>query len=169
MTDSDVYNDLCTSYRAIDEFRAHLLGFLPLATAGGGGVFALTGGKQKLLEPVAIFGVFITIGLYAYELYGITKCHYLIKTGEYLERQAHIPGQFATRPGPALRALNEPFAAAVIYPAVVAAWTFMAVHGPHWVAALIVAIVVFLGGFSMTMMYSRSLDARWLKDHPELK
>ena len=26
------YEELCTSYRAIDDFRAKLLGFLPLAT-----------------------------------------------------------------------------------------------------------------------------------------
>lgn len=29
------YQELCSSYHAIDDFRAKLLGFLPLATAGG--------------------------------------------------------------------------------------------------------------------------------------
>jgi hypothetical protein len=28
------YEELCTSYRAIDDFRAKLLGFLPLVTGG---------------------------------------------------------------------------------------------------------------------------------------
>ena len=30
-----VYNELCNSYRAIDDFRTKLLGFLPLVTGGG--------------------------------------------------------------------------------------------------------------------------------------
>jgi hypothetical protein len=104
MTDVDIYDQLCDSYRAIDEFRTRLLGFLPLVTAGG--VFALlakgvglTADKRNLLEPVAIFSVLITIGLYIYELYGMTKCHCLTETGKYLERMAHIHGQFVTRPG----------------------------------------------------------------------
>jgi hypothetical protein len=35
-----VYQQLCESYRAIDDFRAKLLGFLPLAT--GTGIFLLS-------------------------------------------------------------------------------------------------------------------------------
>jgi hypothetical protein len=74
MSDSDVYKELCTSYRAIDDFRTKLLGFLPLATAAGvialfGKDVSLTQDKLTFLEPVAIFGVLITIGLYAYQLY----------------------------------------------------------------------------------------------------
>ena len=30
-----VYRELCSSYRAIDDFRTKLLGFLPLATGAG--------------------------------------------------------------------------------------------------------------------------------------
>lgn len=37
------YKELCNSYRAIDDFRAKLLGFLPLAT---GGVFLLHSKRQ---------------------------------------------------------------------------------------------------------------------------
>jgi hypothetical protein len=29
------YDQLCVTYRAIDDFRARLLGFLPVATGGG--------------------------------------------------------------------------------------------------------------------------------------
>ena len=55
-----VYQELCTTYRAIDDFRAKLLGFLPLVS--GAGVFvllgdALTTDAQRLtalpfLEPI---------------------------------------------------------------------------------------------------------------------
>src|SRR5258708_32454447 len=170
-SDSDDYKELCPSYRAMDEFRTKLLGFLPLATAAGvvalfGKDLSFTQERLKHLEPVAIFGVLTTCGLYAYELYGITKCHYLIETGKCLERRSLVPGQFATRP---TWVINEPFAAAIIYPAVVAAWTFMAVLVFHWIAAVIVATVVFLIGFCLTIIHAQSLDAKWLKDHPELK
>jgi hypothetical protein len=32
MTNEDIYRELFTSYRAIDDFRQKLLGFLPLAS-----------------------------------------------------------------------------------------------------------------------------------------
>ncbi|MBN2419289.1 MAG: hypothetical protein JXL81_07880, partial [Deltaproteobacteria bacterium] len=38
-----IYKELCNSYRAIDNFRAKLLGFLQLAT---GGVFLLYSGEK---------------------------------------------------------------------------------------------------------------------------
>lgn len=40
------YQELCNSYRAIDDFRAKLLGFLPLAT--GTGIFLLLDKLQNV-------------------------------------------------------------------------------------------------------------------------
>jgi hypothetical protein len=40
------YNQLCTSYHAIDDFRAKLLGFLPLVT--GGGLVLLSGRAEDV-------------------------------------------------------------------------------------------------------------------------
>jgi hypothetical protein len=66
---------MCTSYHAIDDFRAKLLGFLPLVT--GGGLVLLTGRpedvRQDFFRPVGIFGVAVTIGLLAYELNGVRR------------------------------------------------------------------------------------------------
>jgi hypothetical protein len=65
-----VYQELCASYRFIDDFRARLLGFLPLASAGG--IFLLLGPFAKnaaqYLLPVGLFGFTITLGLFSYEL-----------------------------------------------------------------------------------------------------
>jgi hypothetical protein len=128
------YEQLCMSYRAIDDFRAKLLGFLPLAT--GTGIFLLfdnpTDLPPRYLETVGAFGVFITLGLFAYELYGIKKCHSLIKAGQHLEDQMSIRGQFKERPREVIRLINEPFAAGVIYPAVLAAWTYLFLQGQPW-------------------------------------
>ena len=126
-----VYEQLCNSYRAIDDFRAKLLGFLPLAT--GTGVFLLITDQakivsmQNLFQPIGLFGLVITLGLFFYELYGIKKCTHLIRIGKELEEKVLevSNGQFATRPPGVALLINEPFAASLIYPAVLAAWTFL--------------------------------------------
>lgn len=126
-----VYEQLCNSYRAIDDFRAKLLGFLPLAT--GTGVFLLITDQakivsmQNLFQPIGLFGLVITLGLFFYELYGIKKCTRLIRVGKELEEKVLevSNGQFATRPPGVALLINEPFAASLIYPAVLAAWTFL--------------------------------------------
>jgi len=162
-----VYEQLCNSYRAIDDFRAKLLGFLPLAT--GTGVFLLVTDRTKidfiLFLPIGIFGFAITLGLFFYELYGIKKCTYLIKAGIELENDLRIKnGQFTGRPPGVAILINEPLAAAVIYPAVLAAWTFLALafqDQPQANAPLIIsvtaqrwAIRVFVGFFAVSLFYN---------------
>lgn len=112
-----IYKELCTSYRSIDDFRTKLLGFLPLAT---GGIFAFlidpkffADGKaetvtNQLLPMVGGLGTLVTLGLYAFEVYGIRKCTALIKVGEHLEhvlRSQH--GQFTARPDVHQRAIGR--------------------------------------------------------------
>ena len=128
-----VYRELCNSYRAIDDFRTKLLGFLPLAT--GTAAFFLVTDREKLavassyLGPIGVFGFVITLGLFCYEFYAIKKCGALIEAGKLLEKELHIGhGQFLSRPRRLLGLINEPFAAGVIYPAVLGAWTFVALN-----------------------------------------
>jgi len=122
-----VYDQLCLSYRAIDEFRSKLLGFLPLATGTGGVVLftnnSLFTAQSSFLGPAGVFGFVVTFGLFTYELYGIRKCHALIVAGKQLE--GVLSGQFKERPQALARLVNEPFAAAIIYPAVMAAWAYL--------------------------------------------
>src|SRR6266576_757496 len=96
------YEQLCISYRAIDDFRAKLLGFLPLATGTGLFLLAknLSGEGKGFLKPIGAFGFLVTIGLFSYEIYGIRKCGALIEAGEQLEGSLAIGGlgQFAQRP-----------------------------------------------------------------------
>lgn len=156
------YQQLCDSYRAIDDFRAKLLGFLPLAT--GTGLFLLLGPlsnqTQPYLGPIGAFGLAITLGLFCYELYGIKKCHHLIEAGQYIEGQLSIPGQFLNRPRAVAGWINEPFAAGIIYPAVLAAWMFLASAFPWpravaWSSyALWITIVVFLSGLAVSLFYN---------------
>ena len=89
-----VYQQLCQSYRAIDDFRTKLLALLPFAT--GGGIFLLVGDQIKrdaigpYLTPVGFFGLVVTLGLFLFELHGILKCTHLIKAGAALEKQLGI-------------------------------------------------------------------------------
>src|SRR5437660_2078198 len=110
-----VYQELCISYRFIDDFRAKLLGYLPLASASG--IFLLLGPFAKnaaqYLLPIGLFGVAITLGLFSYELYGIKKCHSLIQVGRQLERSLLVDGQFINQPQNLAGIVNEPFAAGV--------------------------------------------------------
>jgi hypothetical protein len=152
------------------------LGFLPLAT--GTGVFLLVTDRAKidfmraLFRPIGAFGFIITLGLLFYELYGIKKCTHLIKAGKALENELVIPnGQFTQRPPGVATLINEPLAAGVIYPAVLAAWTFLAFAFPQvqdasqsqppGTAPLIVAdaaqywaMRVFLIGFALLFYYN---------------
>lgn len=81
------YERVCESYHAIDDFRMKLLGLLPVAT--GTGVFLLLNSNTDLLCPgnkpsqqrtlevfltaAGFIGLTFTVGLFAYELFGIKR------------------------------------------------------------------------------------------------
>lgn len=83
-----------------------------------------------------------------------------------LEGQMSIPGQFLNRPREVAGWINEPFAAGVIYPAVLAAWMFLTLAFPWsrvsvWPAyAVWITIILFLGGLAVAVFYNR-----WLRKH----
>src|SRR5262249_32967167 len=108
-----------------------------------------------------------TLGLFLYELYGIKKCDRLIRVGKELEgEKLGIDGQFKKRPREVAFLINEPFAAGVIYPAVLSAWMFLALvfkvtptetkYDPQ--GALWWAIYVFMVGFAISFFFNL-----WLK------
>jgi hypothetical protein len=157
-----VYEQLCTSYRAIDDFRAKLLGFLPLAT--GTGIFLLLGlkiddvqnlspGTKSLFVAVGAFGFFITLGLFLYEIYGIKKCHALLEVGRHIEDSLKLKGQFNKRPQNVLYVINEPCAAGIIYPTVLAAWTFFTLVFASPKANPWIPIFIFIVGLACTLIY----------------
>jgi hypothetical protein len=155
------YQELCTSYRAIDDFRAKLLGLLPLVS--GTGIFFLLSSTLNMktnlvyLGPIGLFGSVVTLGLFLYELSCLQKCQYLIGHGEEIEYQLKIKkqGQFD-------RDFQswKTFAACMIYSAVFAAWIFVALvpnQGFWWVAALFF-FISFVGSY----IYNRVLEKKAL-------
>lgn len=156
------YQQLCTSYHAIDDFRAKLLGFLPLAT--GTGIFLLlnnlTGEVQNFLGPIGAFGFVITLGLFSYELFGVAKCAALITAGKKMENDLRVDGHFLTRPNAIAGVINEPFAAGIIYSAVLAAWMYLALVFTWPPAAFPVPMLVFVVGLAGSVLYDRRLKKK---------
>jgi len=171
----ELYDQLCQSYRAIDDFRTKLLGFLPLATAAGAVTLLVKDlgvgipwdrpttidSKTSLFAPLGIFGLLVTFGLYAFELYGMKKCHALIQTGMHLEERMGDVGQFRTRPKPVARLLYEPFAGAMIYPAVISAWTLIAMVFEYGLRrAEFFSIAMFVAFCSSSILYGKILNRK---------
>ena len=103
-------------------------------------------------------GVVVTLGLMAYELFGIKKCHALIQSGKAIEQEMRSGnGQFTRRPNNLLWVVNEPFAAALIYPAVLGAWIYLAVLYEDRTRASLLSVSVFLGGFVLVLSYDAFL------------
>ena len=144
------YQELCKSYQSIADFRAKLLGFLPLAS--GASFFALLGNGKDPVPYYAwvagIFGFAITLGLFFYELRGLQRSASLEHTGRELETALGLlSGQFNRQPSPNLHGLVDARAAAwLIYPSVLAGWAYMAglQHlGVLW--ATVVGVVIAVG------------------------
>lgn len=135
-----IYDEICKSHDGIAEFRAKLLGLLPLAS--GVGIFLVVGSDaltQKNvvahLIAVGLFGILITSGLFLYELRGIQKCNAFIKSAQELEKQL-LPGNNLWKYG-AFNFRQKSFrgivgatgAALVIYPTVIGSWGYILAVG----------------------------------------
>ena len=142
------YSELCKSYQSIVDFRAKLLGFLPLAS-GAGAYAVLSKEPSPPWEWVAgVFGFMITLGLFLYELRGLQRAAALERAGRELEVQLGIrSGQFTDQPEPYLRGFVDPRGAAwVIYATVEASWIYLIVVGRLGTAlAALVAAILALG------------------------
>jgi hypothetical protein len=164
----NVYNQLCESYRAIDAFRGILLGALPLASGGGIFIIGSATVHPSLYFSIGIFGALVTLGLFIFEIYGTNRCARLIYVGKTLEEERlRVKGQFATRPqgiegfplipGSIAPFVSEPLASGVIYPAVLGAWVFLALHKTSEIVAGVCGILIFAMGFYASYKFNRWL------------
>jgi hypothetical protein len=154
-----VYQEVCKTHAAIADFRAKLLALLPLAS--GTGVFILLGkfnnaSNQKLLAPIGLFGIAVTLGLLMYELRGIEDCTMLRSRAKNMEEQLGVPvdkSQFGSWRGGKLGLVDEIGAGWLIYLAVLASWAYVAGTGfdqgsggwPwYWVLGIVYVTVLLL-------------------------
>jgi hypothetical protein len=160
------YQEVCKSHQSIADFRAKLLGFLPLAS--GAGLFAwLDADPGQPVSPYAwvmgIFGFLVTLGLFFYELRGIQRSQALERSGQALESALGLThGQFLAQPEAYLGGLVSPRAAAwLIYPTVLTGWAYLAGvqrFGAFW-AAVVALLVVVVVAFTVVRWFT-ALESR---------
>jgi hypothetical protein len=126
------YEELCRSYRAIEEFRGKLMGLLPLAS-GVGWITLLTSknAPRAVLILVGIVGAVITVGLYIYEARGAQRCRRLMDVAKDLEEQLGLEeklGQFRSEPSPLAGFVREGVAGGVVYLGVLIGWLGLVIY-----------------------------------------
>src|SRR5215471_1915669 len=149
-----LYQAICTSYNAITDWRAKLLGFLPLAS--GAGIFyllnnAFTGSQTNTiitdnLLPIGLVGALVTLGLFFYDVRAIQIRHSLIEMGTALEPSLGHAGQFSHRPDSYGHGINDLVGSTLIYFAIMAGWVFLGLVFRCRQAAWWLASVVFVVG-----------------------
>ena len=152
-----VYADVGANYRAIDDLRLKLLGLLPLATSAG--IFLVlkpdSGPPGDITVLGGIFGAVVTVSLFFYEVHGVEKCAHFIRRGQQLELQAGVPGSFTKRPHKIFGVVSELLPGAIIYPASLAGWIFVATTLLGWAlggihGAFLLAVGTLLAGVAAT-------------------
>jgi hypothetical protein len=168
------YQEVCTSYHAIDDVRIRLMGLLPLVS--GAGIVVLLRPdvldlEDKYYPPIGIFGFLVTLGLLLFEVRGVQQCYALIALGKDIEKSLHIEAQFTHRPKQ-LVGLGKTSAARVIYPAVLAAWTFITLFKLEdfkliFNEAAVIALCLGVVGFIISFILTRYFEVRYLGRHLE--
>jgi hypothetical protein len=174
------YQEVCNSYHAIDDVRMRLIGLLPLIS-GAGIVILLRpevlGLPAKYYPPIGLFGFVVTLGLLLFEVRGVQQCYFLIALGKEIEKSLCITeAQFTRRPKE-LVGLGKTSSARVIYPAVLAAWTFITlfklnVNGAfklnfNWAA--LIALCLGVVGFIFSFVLTRYFERKYLEHNGELR
>lgn len=167
-----MYDKCCESYHKVDDFRAKLLGFLPLAS----GISILGSlyiehkqGEESFLNEhnleIGLFGLFVSLGLLIFELKGIEKCTQFIALGIWLENRMKSINTDDKEEKKGIfinlskgdNFINEPVAAAFIYSVVLALWTYVATLKMEKSCLYLFPIVVFLISFLFVIFYWQSV------------
>ena len=150
-----VLAETCKQHSGIADFRAKLLALLPIASSVG--IFLLVRDQADMdneyLTPVGVFGFVVTLGLFIYEVRGIDSCQQLREVAQRLEYYLKIPNDarpFGAHESGKLRGLvGAETAGWIVYPAVMAAWLYVATVPLHdsrqskiWSATLALAVLI---------------------------
>jgi len=157
-----VYQEIGKIYKGIDDFRLKLLGLLPLTTSGIFLLLQASSGLKGVSLPIGLFGFVATLGLSCYELRGMQYCIALIQAGKDIEDELHIEGSFKRRPPPVAGIIGAVTAATIIYPAVLAAWIYLAFFQQSQLWAAVAAVGIFISGIALFSLFDlrghRALD-----------
>jgi hypothetical protein len=167
-----LYAEAGANYRSIDDLRLRLMALLPLAT--GTGIFLLLrpegAPNASIIVPAGVFGVLATLSLFFYELHGFEKCAHFIHRAQQIEESIGVRGAFTARPHNIFGIVSELLPAAVVYPASLAGWLFVALAsltgkvGRVPISYLITSGVLVLGvAAAMVVIFIRehAREAEW--------
>jgi hypothetical protein len=125
-----LYENVCTTWRALIEVRFKLLALVPFVSVLGVQVVLSRGTEQAQLSAaartmLAVIGLAAIVGLLVYDLRNSELHDDLISRGRRLEDELGIDtGQFRGRLLPGNRALKHDHATGLIYGASVSGWLF---------------------------------------------
>jgi hypothetical protein len=97
------YEQVCVSYRAIDDFRGKLLALWPILGGAAGGLALLASNNTNVSQiwAVGLVGFSVSVGLAVYEWNQTLRCDQLKKVARSLEWQMRLTpgtGQFLSLP-----------------------------------------------------------------------
>jgi hypothetical protein len=161
-----VYQQLCTSYQNIAEFRSKLLALLPFVTASSF-VATMIGDPSKslplarLVLPFGLFGALVTLALFLYEVDNLKRSTLLTAQGRTLEKAMHLLGPFT--PGPS-SLFNTRNAAGLIYSTTFAGWICLALWFALPGTAIYVSLLVFVISVLLSLPFLQRLRLQVSKD-----
>jgi hypothetical protein len=125
------YKEVGESFRQLDDFRAKLLGLLPLAS--GAGIFVvLKDGAGTMPATLGMLGAAATLGLWIHECRTIIRCKALIDSGQELEKALQLqPDQSLFQKYPRDRFkrfypfISTGVASTIVYGSVFLAWLYV--------------------------------------------
>jgi hypothetical protein len=154
-----LYKEVAAQHGKIDDFRATLLGYLPVVTGIGLAVLNVNlAGVGGYSTFIGILGVLSSAGLFVHELRGIIDCCLLIAIGCKLEHKlirAKTDVKAEVRWGPFSSKLwwgfgdyvSRETAALIIYPTAIATWAFVAIGAKNKYWSSVIAFFVFIVAF----------------------
>src|SRR5437763_2009149 len=159
-----LYQEVCNSYRALDDLRMRVLGFLPLVS--GVGIFFLLNNSvigtssrgqstsfAQFLLPLGLIGAIVTVGLFFYDLRAMQLRRSLVTTGYEIEHSLGIAGQFTNRPSHRFGFIGDTGGSTLIYTVVISGWVFSALIPISPLAAWIAAVILFLFGVTTVAFF----------------
>lgn len=161
-----VYEQVCTSYHNVEDFRARLLGLIPGVTAGSF-IATIASNPEKsqaltnLVFPFGILGALVVLGLFFYEIENLKRATILAARGHMLEQTMQIVGPFAPYSDTFFNARD---AAAIIYSISFAGWVCIALWFPLPGVAIYVTLLVLILCAAFSLPFMRMRRARILQE-----
>ena len=156
------YQQVCTSYHNVEDFRSRLLGLIPGVTAGSF-IATIASNPEKshaltnLVFPFGILGALVVLGLFFYEIENLRRATMLSIRGQWLEQAMNIVGPFAPYPDSIFNARD---AAAIIYSISFAGWVCIALWFPLPGLAIYITLLVLVVCAALSFLYIRALRTR---------